>query len=229
MAPDGSWSWGQVRLSRDLVRVADDAHDRFRAAEGRDLFGHYGKGGLTPMLSRVAERIRGGELAPDAARHALLEPDEFRARFAEMLSRHPDRGPEQLARRVPGALSYSFLFDSAQYAEGIAAVQEALELQGFQLRVRRNTWPNAANRCVLTVWHDPLTDLPFQVQFHTEASLEAQHLARTSAALISDPRIPPSEAEDLRSEIRAAWAAIPAPPGNAVIGDYRQDGGTRRR
>jgi hypothetical protein len=229
IAPDGSWSWGRVRLSRDLIRAADDAYDRFRAAEGRDLFGHYGQGGLTPMLSRVAERTARGELAADAARYALLDPDEFRARFAEMLSRHPDRSPEQLARRVPGALSYSFLFDDELYAEGIANVQEALELQGFQLRGRWNTWSSAANRCVLTVWHDPLTDLPFQVQFHTRASLEAQHLARTSAALINDPRIPSSEADDLRSEIRAAWAALPAPPGNADIADYRRDGNSARR
>ncbi len=92
-AADGSWSWGQVWLSRNLVRVADDAYDRFRAAEGRDLFGRYGNGGLTPMLYRVAERTAHGELAPDSARFALLEPDVFRARFAELLGRHPTEPP----------------------------------------------------------------------------------------------------------------------------------------
>ena len=205
------------------MRIADDAYDRFRSAEGRDLFGQYGEGGLTPMLYRVAQRIARGDLAPDTARYALLEPDVFRARLAEMLGRHPDRTPGQLARRVPGALSYSFIFDGGHYAEGVGMVQEALELQGFQLRARRNTWSSAANRCVLTIWHDPLTDLPFQVQFHTAASLDAQHLARTTAALINDPRIPPVEAANLRSDIRAAWAALPAPPGNAGIADYRRD------
>lgn len=182
------------------------------------------------MLFRVAERASTGELAPHTARDALLQPDVFLARFAEMLARHPDRSHEQLARRVPGALSYSFVFPARHYADGIGLVQEALELQGFQLQARRNTWSSTANRYVLTVWHDPLTDLPFQVEFHTGASLDAQHLARTTAALVSDPRIPPSEAAGLQSDTRAAWATIPAPPGNGEFADYqRDDGGAARR
>jgi hypothetical protein len=164
-APDGSWSWGQVRLGSDLVRVAQDAYDRFRAAEGRDLFGQYGKGGLTPMLHRVAKRIARGRLADDTDEHALLERDVFLARFADLRARHPDRSPEQLARRVPGALSYCFLIDAGHYSDGILLVQEALELQGFQLQARRNAWSSHANRCVQTIWRDPLTDLPFEVQF----------------------------------------------------------------
>jgi hypothetical protein len=229
VAPDGSWSWGQLRLGRGLVRIADDAYDRFRAAEGRDLFGGYGNGGLTPMVYRVAERVARGTLAPDTARYALLEPDVFRARFAELLSRHPDRAPEHLARRVPGAISYTFVLAGERYADGIAEIQEALEIQGFQLQARRNTWSSEANRCVLTVWHDPLTDLPFRIQFHTAASLDAQRLARTTAALISDPRIPPAEAASLRSDIRTAWAALPAPPGTARIPDYLRDSGSTAR
>ena len=181
------------------------------------------------MLSRIAERVSRAELAPESARHALLEPDVFRARFTEMLGRHPDRTPEQLARRVPGALSYSFVLDDGHYAEGIGLVQEALELQGFQLQARRNMWSSAAHKCVLTVWHDRLTDLTFQVQFHTAGSLDAQHLARTTATLINDPRIPPAEAANLKSDIQAAWAALPAPTGHSGIADYWRESGITAR
>jgi hypothetical protein len=82
---------------------------------------------------------------------------------------------------------------------------------------------------VLTTCLDPLSNLPFQVQFHTTASLEAQRLARTSAPIIHDPRIPPSEAASLRSDLASTWAALPAPPGNAEIGDYRRTGDVARR
>lgn len=168
-AQDGSWAWGQVTLGRDLVRVAQDAYDRFRAAEGRDLFGQYGNGGLTPMLHRIADRVTCGRLADDTDQHALLERDVFLARFADLRDRHPDRAPEQLARHVPGALSYCFMIDAGQYSDGIVLVQDALELQGFQLQARRNAWSNQAARCVLTIWRDPLTDLPFEVQFQAAA------------------------------------------------------------
>ena len=210
---DGSWTWGSARLSADQVRMANDAYDRFRTAEGRNLFGTYGNAGLTTMMRHVAETSERVRLAPDTEQSALLDPDTFKLRFADMLRRYPDRTADRLARRVPGAISYSFIFDPEHYSEGIWRVQDALTAEGFQLLARRNDWNNTTNRCVATMWHDPVNDLPFQVQFHTTASLEAQQRARTS---------PPSD-------LAAAWASLPAPPGNAEISDYRRESGPARR
>jgi hypothetical protein len=223
---DGTWTLGSARLTRDQVRIADEAYDRFRAAEGRSLFGSYGSAGLTSMLRHLEEGLDFGRLAPDTEQRALLEPDAFRARFADQLKRNPDRLPEQLARRVPDALSYSFIFDAERYSAGIWIVQDAIAAQGFRLVTRRNGWTSTADKCVVTAWNDPLHDLPFQVQFHTSASLEAQHLAQTSASLISDPRIPRAEAVNLQADLAAAWAALPAPPGNSQIDDFDIDGET---
>jgi len=229
MMPDGSWTWGPAKLAPDEVGVADDGYDRFRAAEGRDLFGSYVGSGLTAKLRQLEERLERGSLDAHTEDHALLDIDVFRARFAEMLRRHPDRSPELLAIRVPGALSYAFIFDVDQYADGIVLVQDALEGQGFELQARKNSWSSAANRCVFTMWHDPLSELPFEVQFHTNASFDAQQLARTSVNLINDPRIPREEAASLRSDLASAWAAVPSPPGNGDIGDYRRYGSTASR
>lgn len=224
LAADGTWAWGPAKLAPDQVRIADDSYDRFRAAEGRDLFGSYVGSGLTAKLRQIEERLDDGSLDPHTEVHALLDIDVFRARFADMLRRHPDRSPELLASRVPGALSYAFIFDVDHYADGILTVQDALEAQGFELQARKNSWSSASNRCVYTMWHDPLSELPFEVQFHTGASHEAQQLARTSASLISDPRIPADEAASLRSDLASAWAAVPSPPRNAEISDYRRYG-----
>jgi hypothetical protein len=229
MGSDGSWTWGPAKLAPDQVGVADDAYDRFRAAEGRDLFGSYVGSGLTAKLRQIEERLEHGSLDSQTEDHALLDIDVFRARFAEMLRRHPDRSPELLATRVPGALSYAFIFGLDDYADGIVLVQDALEAQGFELQARKNSWSSAANRCVFTMWSDPLSELPFEVQFHTSASFEAQQLARTSVNMINDPRIPPEEAASLRSDLASAWAAVPSPPGNAEIGDYRRYGSAPRR
>jgi hypothetical protein len=220
---DGSWTWGAAVLTRDQVRIAEDAHDRFREAEGRNLFGSYHHDGLTARLRLLEERLQHGQLGADTEEAALLSPDVFKVRFADMLRRHPERRAEQLALRVPGALSYSFVFDVEHYSEGIWLAQDALEARQFQLQARRNAWNSAANRCVYTMWRDPVSDMLFQVQFHTMASLEAQQLARMSATLVSDPRIPDAEAEVLRSDIATTWAALPAPPGNSRIGDYRRE------
>lgn len=224
LASDGSWAWGPARLTAEQVRIAQDNYERFRAAEGRDLFGSYGTSGLTAKMRAVEERLEHGRLAPQTEDHALLDLDVFRARFADMLRRHPDRAPDLLASRVPGALSYAFVFAADHYADGIPLVQGALEARGLELQARKNSWSSVANRCVFTMWHDPLSDLQFEVQFHTNASLEAQQLARASAPLINDPRIPPEEAASLRSDLASAWAALPSPPGSAHIDDFRRYG-----
>lgn len=196
-------------LTQDQMRIADDAYDRFRAAEGRNLFGSYGSTGLTTELRAVAASLEYGELAPDAEQNALLEPEAFRARFAAMLAHYPDRTAELLARRIPGAISYSIIFDAERYSAGIWMAQDALTAKGFQLLARRNDWHNPVNRCVATMWHDPASGLPFEVQFHTAASLEAQQLAHSSP----------------QSDLAGAWAALPAPPGHSEISDYRKHGG----
>lgn len=226
VAPEPPGSPAPAMLTQDQMRIADDAYDRFRAAEGRNIFGSYGTTGLTVVLRDLATSLEYGELAEDTEQNSLLEPDAFKARFAAMLARYPERSAELLARRIPGAISYSFIFDAERYSAGIWMVQDALAGTGFQLLARRNDWNSAANKCVATMWHDPTNGLPFEVQFHTTASLEAQRLARSSASLISDPRIPSAEAANLRSDLAAAWAALPTPPGHAQIGDYRRDGGS---
>jgi len=129
-----------------------------------------------------------------------------------------------LARRVPGALSYVFVVDAPHYSAGIWQVQDLLQERGFVLEGRRNSWGDRENRRVVTVWLDPVRGLPFFVQFHTNASIEALHLTRSSASLLADPRIPGTEAASLRSDLTAAWAAVPAPPGSAALGDYDRAG-----
>jgi hypothetical protein len=222
MAADGSWSRGAARLGQVEVRIAQDCYDRFRALEGRNLFGGYGQGGLTVTMRRIAQGLAHGQLASGGDEQFLLEPDEYRARLAHLIRRHPEHTAEQLARRVPGALTYTFMFEDEDYSEGTWQVQQVLQTQGFRLEARRNTWGSAQDKRVVTIWLDPTHALPFQVQFHTPASLEAQQLARNSAQLLSDPRIPPGEAESLAAELAAAWAVLPAPPGNAGIDDYRR-------
>lgn len=216
---------GPAALTEDQVRIADDAYDRFRAAEGRNLFGSYDGTGLTAVVQEVAASLEYGELAPDSEQTCLIPPETFKARFAGMLARYPDRTPELLARRIPGAISYSFIFDAERYSAGIWMVQDVLSARGFQLLVRRNDWNSPVNRCVATMWHDHSSGLPFEVQFHTQASLEAQQLARSSASLIGDPRVPSAEAENLRSGLTSAWAALPAPPGHAEIAPYHREAG----
>jgi hypothetical protein len=179
------------------VRIAEDAYDRFRAADGRSLLdGDVRGSGLTAAMRRI-EELGHGRLGAGTGERALIPPDVFRARLADLLRRHPDRTPEQLSMRVPGALCYIFVLEDEQYADGIRDIEEALYSQGYQLQARKNGWTSPANRSVFTIWHDPFNDVPFLVQFHTEASLDAQRRGR-SPEPARNPSVMPARAETIR-------------------------------
>src|SRR5580658_10690148 len=93
-------------------------------SERRNLFGSYGSTGLTTTMRQIALNLEHGELAPNTEQNALLEPDTFKLRFADMLRRYPERQAERLAQRVPGAISYSFIFDAEYYSARIWTVQD---------------------------------------------------------------------------------------------------------
>jgi len=220
---NGSWSWGLASLTADQARVARSMHDRFRAAEGRNLFGSYANGGLTEALRGIEARLEHGRLATDADLPALISPDLFMAEVAGMLMRYPGAPVEDLCRHVTGALAYAFVFDENHYTVGTWLVHDALRVQGFRLDARRNGWHATEHKYMVTSWLDPSLEIPFQLQFHTAASLEARQLARASAGVLADPRTPMEKAAGLRSEVTAAWAAVAAPPGISQIGDYRRN------
>jgi len=179
------------------VRIAEDAYDRFRAADGRSLLGGHDRvSGLTAAMHRI-EELGHGRLGASTSERALLPPDVFRAKLADMLRRHPDRTPEQLSMRVPGALCYVFVLEDEQFADGIRDIEEALYTRGYQLQARKNGWTSPANRSVFTIWHDPFNDVPFQVQFHTEASLDAQRRGRPQAPA-RDASTSPAHGETIR-------------------------------
>jgi hypothetical protein len=223
-AADGSWNWASASLTPDQARIAQETHGRLRAAEGRNLFGSYGNGGLTAALHRIEAELEHGRLASDAERPALIDPDVFKAELASMIRRHPGAPVEDLSRHVSGALSYAFVFDPADYSVGTWLVHDALRSQGFRLDARKNGWSNPEHKYVASLWRDLSNDVPFQVQFHTNASFEAQQLGRMSAKPIADPRTSPADVASLRSALAAAWAAAASPAGTAQIGDYRRAG-----
>ncbi|HZC40610.1 MAG TPA: hypothetical protein VE343_08035, partial [Streptosporangiaceae bacterium] len=79
--PDGSWHWKGRDLSPDQNRIADEALDRFRTAEGRDADGKYGDHGLTPAMRRIESQLEHGRLVPDTEKFALKSPDRFKEKL----------------------------------------------------------------------------------------------------------------------------------------------------
>jgi hypothetical protein len=222
--PDGSWEWNGRRLAAQQGRIAEAVLGRCRIAEGRNVFGGYGHSGLTPAMRRIEAQLERGQLLPDTESNALKSADRFKERLADLILRHPDKSPEELAQEVHDGIRYTFIFETEQYAEATLQAHSRLKGHGFDLEARRNCWMNAECKGISSRWRDPAHDLVFEVQFHTPASWDVRQRMRASLRQVRDPSTSPPQRARLRAVHAEMSEAIPVPPGCAAIPDYRKEG-----
>jgi hypothetical protein len=220
---DGSWEWNGRYLTPDECQIADEALDRIRTAEGRNVFGSYGHSGLTPVMRRLEAQLERGQLLPDTESCALKPADLFKQRLADLIQRHPDKPTEELSYEVHDGIRYVYIFEAEHYADATLQVHSRLKAQGFELEVRRNSWRNPEYKGINTRWRDPAHDIVFEVQFHTAPSWDARQRADARYQKIMDAATTPAERGRLRALQAEVSAAIPVPPRCTAIPDYRKE------
>jgi hypothetical protein len=211
------------RLTPEQQKIAGEALEKYRAADGRNMFGGYGESGLTPAMRRVEAYLPHGRLAPDSEENSLKSPERYQEKLARMIERNPGIPAGELADEIYDAARYTFLFEPQDYTDGTWLVHRRLKAQGFELEARRNLWENHEVKGINTRWRDPAHDLAFEVQFHTPSSWEVLQRTHEAYLRITDPRTPPAERVQLRARQAAEAAASRAPVRCAEIGDFRAD------
>jgi hypothetical protein len=211
------------RLTAQQEELADQALSKYRAADGRNMFGGYGESGLTPVMRRVEANLPHGRLAPDSEQFTLKTPERYKEKLARMIARSPGVPAEELAAEIYDAARFTFVFEPQDYTDGTWLVHRRLKAQGFELEARRNRWDNPEYKGIRTRWRDPAHDLAFEVQFHTPASWDVLQRSHEAYLRITDPHTPAAERAQLRARQAAAAAASRPPARYAEIGDFRAD------
>jgi hypothetical protein len=219
--PADSGPQRQGSVGAEYGELVERTLARFRAAEGRNMFGSYGERGITAAVKRVAGQLPHGGLVPDSEADSLKPADRFAAKLARLAARFPGIPADELAASIPDGVRYAFTFEPACYTEGTWLVHRKLKAQGFELEVRRNRWQSPEYKGIWTRWRDPAHDQVFEVQFHTTVSWAVILRTHDSYVRITDPRTAPAERARLRSrQVAAAAAAVP-PPGCMEIAEFR--------
>jgi hypothetical protein len=172
-----------------LLRIADQAVERCREAEGRDTDGIYGERGLTPAMRRIEAQSERGKLVPETEMYALKSRDRFMEKLIEMVRAEPDKSPEELADEIHDGIRYTFVFDPERYVVGVRGITRELEQNSFELGVQKNTWGNDEYKGVNTRWLDHESGLRFEVQFHTEQSWVVKQQTHSAYVKIQDTSV----------------------------------------
>jgi hypothetical protein len=236
----------ELRVSWEILKGKYGHEERAEPAPQADGGSWRGKGGRALDATRNAEidlgyaRIREvGEnvIVPAILRVAAEDPTRTLAgfdrrikgedRLKEKISdrmRSKGRSATEAMAQISDVVRFTFAYDETAYTDGVLKDLERLETAGFTQVERRNTWTSDQYKGINTQWLEPQSGVRFEVQFHTQASLEAKELTHQAYERIRTVTESTPSAERETAELRLfqhrANSVIPIPPGVSDIDDY---------
>jgi hypothetical protein len=178
--------------------------------------GDEGRRDILPALRRVEAADPDRRLA--GLEHMLKGEDRLKEKVADELAA-PGLSVREALGKVPDAVRYTFTYDPQRYADGVRTDVEWLKAEGFELMKLKNLWANEQYKGINSQWRRPETGLRFELQFHTQESLEAKELTHQAYERIRST-ITPAERAKLESFQRQVNAFLVTPEGTAEIKDY---------
>jgi len=235
-------AWEKIKVKYGYAErggsAAQPADGSWRGAGGRRLDDAQNKeiDQACARISEVAERaIIPGVLAVEAQdptrrlagfEHRFKGPDRLKEKVADRM-RTKGRSPAETLAQITDVVRFTFQYSETAYSAGVMKDVGRLEAKGFTQVERRNTWESDQYKGINSRWGEPESRVIFEVQFHTQASLEAKELTHKAYERIRSITDQTSEADQETSELkefqRRVNIMIPIPPGVADIADYHRE------
>jgi hypothetical protein len=202
----------EARIARALDHRAtvDAAYRAYAIDQAYEKISEIERGTVTPAIKRIE--------AADPDRH--LAGLENRLKGKDRLTEKVIQAVEERGHTVESALGmikdatrYTFVYREDRYTEGVYADCERLEAAGFERVDRKDSWDCQEYKGINSRWRVPGTSQLFEVQFHTQASLDAKEETHWAYERLRMP------SED-DTEISQLTAKVPVPPGALDIPDY---------
>jgi hypothetical protein len=222
---DGSWAWRGRQLTPERSRIADQAAERCREAEGRDADGNYGERGLTPAMHRIDSQLESGHLVDGTEEYALKGPDRFKEKLAKMILDEPDADPRELVSRIIDGVRYTFEFADEKYYDGVLETCGSLSSAGFEMYERKNAWADETKsyKGINSTWMDHRNGMLFEVQMHTPASWTAKQESHGQYEIIESLSSTSEEKAKARERQDQIFARVALPDGATTIPSYRME------
>jgi hypothetical protein len=240
----------ELRVSWRILKEKYGYEERPEPAPQADGGSWRGKGGRTLDAASNAEidagyaRIREvGEnvIVPAILRVAAEDPtrtlagfdrrikgeDRLKEKVSDLLEPPSKLRADEAVSAIVDVVRFTYTYQESRYARGVHADIWRLKSQGFELERIKNTWGSEQYKGINTQWLEPRSGVRFEVQFHTQASLEAKELTHEAYERIRSitERTPETEreAEELEVFQSKANAQVPIPPDASAIEDYRRE------
>ena len=186
----------------------DQAYEKFREIE---------RGTVTPAMKRIETED------PDRHLAGLENSLKGKDRLAEKVTfdvKKKGVAVEQAVANVKDAIRYTFCYSEHAYTEGVYADCARLADNGFELVERRNSWDKEQYKGINSRWQVSANGQLFELQFHTQASLNAKEETHWAYEKLRVGVPTPTEQRELEDYQERITARVPIPPGAQDIPDY---------
>jgi hypothetical protein len=216
-ADGGSWR-GKGGRALDAAR---NAEIDFGYARIREV----GENVIVPAILRIAGEDPTRTLAGFDCR--IKGEDRLKEKVSALLEPPSTLGAGEALLAIVDVVRFTYTYHETGYTQGVLADVERLKSQGFELDRLKNTWRGQQYKGINTQWLEPRSGVRFEVQFHTQASLEAKELTHEAYERIRTITEPTPETERETGELEAFQSKVndkvPIPPDVSVIEDYRRE------
>jgi hypothetical protein len=187
----------------------DQGYERIREIEDKTV---------TPAMRRIE--------AEDPERHLAGLENRLKGkdRLTEKINEAVDergRSVHEALAMVKDAIRYTFCYSDDHYTEGIYADCERLENMGFERVDRINSWDTEEYKGINSRWRVPASGHLFEVQFHTQASLDAKEETHWAYERIRSLPDDDAEVAELHAYQRTVTSKVSIPPGAVDVPDYK--------
>jgi hypothetical protein len=153
--------------------------------------------------------------------------DRLKEKIADRI-RSKGHTPQEALARIPDVVRFTYDYAATTYTAGVQQDLRRLRAKGFTQIECRNTWDDDQYKGINSRWREPESGVMFEVQFHTQASLEAKELTHNAYERIRSITDQTPEADRETAELkefqRRVNSMIPIPPGVADIDEYPPGG-----
>jgi hypothetical protein len=209
----------EARISRVMDHRAnvDAAYRAYAINQAYERVREIERGTVTPAMKRIE--------AEDPDRHlAGLENSlKGKDRLAEKVTFDVQKKRvtvEQAVANVKDTIRYTFCYSEHTYTEGVYTDCGRLADNGFELVERRNSWDKEQYKGINSRWRVPTNGQLFELQFHTQASLDAKEETHWAYEKLRVGVPTPTEQRELEDYQKRITAQVPIPPGAQDIPDY---------
>jgi hypothetical protein len=250
-AQDG-WAeeFPKLRASWEILKEKYGYGERPEPAPQADGGSWRGKGGRTldaasnaeidlgyARIREVGENVIGPAIlriaAEDSTRtlvgfdRRIKGEERLKEKIADEMRSTPGITPKQALASIADVVRFTFMCGESAYMAGVRKDVERIEAAGFTQVERRNTWSSEQYKGINTRWREPDSGVIFEVQFHTQASLEAKELTHEAYERIRS--IDDENAESIRevTELKKFQCQVSSkvsiPPGVTEYEEYRPE------